>query len=100
MTVPGIYSVSLNAFGVLSTSYEAKLNLVLNKVDGSGEKVIGAAHVQAVKFGAASFATMVLLTAGDELYTIGNSPGRAFAFDGYPFLAFEAHLLYKPNVID
>ena len=95
MSVPGIYSVSLNTYGVMSTAYDAKLNLVLNKANGSGEKVIGAAHAQTVKYGAGSFRTMVEMDVGDELYPKGEVNGKAYASNAYSFLAFEAHLLYR-----
>ena len=98
MSIPGVYSVSLHVFGHGSASYNAKLDLILNPADGSGWKRICGAHVQEVVFGAASCATLLELTNADELYAISEQNGAMYAIVT-PFFSFQAHLLYKADIL-
>ena len=98
VSVPGVYSVSLHVFGHGSTSHNAKLDLILNKADGGGATRVCAAHVQNVVFGAASCATLLELTTGDQLYAIGEQNGAVYAI-ATPFSSFQAHLLYKADIL-
>ena len=91
--------MALFVFGTISTSEEAKLNMVLDKTDGSGRKLICGAHVNlAAVHGASSCSTLLDLNVGDQLFTVGQGHGVIFT-DPLPLSSFQAYLLYRDDTL-
>ena len=98
MSIAGVYTVALYVFGSISDSASAKLDIILNSADGSGQKTTCGAHVQAMRFGAASCSTLLKLDVGDQLWAVGEQDGEVYALY-YPFVSFQAYLLYRSDAL-
>ena len=94
-SVPGVYTVTVNAFSS-GDSFDAKLRIVVDRVDGSGTQTICSAHVAGKKNGAATCGSLVELVAGDRIWCIGQG-GKMDVYSR--FANFYAYLLYKADVL-
>ena len=98
VSIAGVYTVALNVMGSQTTSNNAKLDMIINMADGSGQKTVCGAHVQEQTYGAASCTTLLQLEVGDELWAVGEQNGEMFAVAS-PFSSFQAYLLYQADVL-
>ena len=98
VSVAGVYTVALTVFGTRPTSEAARLNMILNKADGSGQKIVCGAHVQEVIHEEASCSTLLELDVGDQLWAVGHSNGWNTG-SPIPFSAFQAYLLYRDDAL-
>ena len=73
--------------------------MIINKADGSGQKTVCGAHVQAVSFGAASCSTLLELEIGDELWAEAEHNGETFSLE-FPLSSFQAYLLYQADTLE
>ena len=97
VSVAGVYKVAMSVFG--ANTGEAKMNIWINKSDGSGEKRVCAAHGISSNYGAASCGTLLQLEEGDELYAKGHPSGSGSLHSPPDFAhsSLEAYLLYKAS---
>ena len=87
--------MTVNAFSS-GDNFDAKLRIVVDRVDGSGTQTICSAHVAGKKNGAATCGSLVELVAGDRIWCIGQG-GKMNVYSR--FANCYAYLLYKADVL-
>ena len=95
-TVAGVYTVTLHVFSP-GNHGNAKVQVEVDRADGSGTTIICRAAVASKTYGAATCGLLVELEVGDRMSCVGLA--GEIHVSGARQASFYAYLLYKADVV-